>query len=45
MGELYGRLKTNLMNLLFLRNIVEDNEALQNTSQEPGVASTVFSPE
>lgn len=35
MGEHYGRLKTNLLNLLFLRNIMKDNEALQNTSQKP----------
>ena len=34
MGELYARLKTNLINLIFFRNIVKDNEALQNTSRD-----------
>lgn len=32
------------MNLLFLRNIVEDNEALQNTSQEPRSCQYCFLP-
>ena len=34
MGELYGRLKTNLINLIFFRNIEKGNETLQNTSRD-----------
>lgn len=34
MGELYGRLKTNLINWIFFRNVVKDNKTLQNTSRD-----------
>jgi len=31
MGGLHGRPKPNLIDLIFFRNIVKDNEVLQNT--------------
>lgn len=33
-GKIYGRLKPNLIDLIFFRNIVKDSKTLQNTSKD-----------